>query len=408
MKKQLAFILTAALLCAAPVPAFAQDAKEPQVLKVSFDQIEMIVKSHNPTVLANGKSLDSLSDNDAAGEQQQELAESRNSLQNVNQMLESAAAAVTALPDGTERQAISASLQGSMASIEALRSLLSTQSSQLDVSDDTIEVTGLEMDAAADQLVAAAQQLFVTFRLLDVQRTDLGQQLALADEAVGVRRAQVSLGLATADDLSSAQQDRDALQNASDDLVLQMKTVKDNFSALLGYLPGGDVDVGLNALQAPDAELIADMDYDRDYETALGANDTLKVQQKRKDIAEDNRDDDLDSTVDDYRAASFQYQAALSDFAASFRRLSDEVANRRQHVSAAQTAADGAARILANQTRKYGLGLISSFELKQAQRDADAKRNALAQANINLFSAVEQYRSALGGTLVPADSGETS
>lgn len=401
-QKITAGLLSVLLLAGAPVPAFADAASSPvtaapQIVNVNYEGIEFLVRSGNQTIRANEKTLDSLNSNDAAEQKQQELAASRASLQSVSDQLQSAYNAVAALPSSPERQAIASSLQGSLASIAAIRSILSAQSDQLDVSEDTIDQTELQMDDAADQIVVAAQKLYVTFHYLNAERSQLLKQQQALDDTLKITQLKADLGLITQTDLLNAQQQKNTVADTLTALANQMRTVKNNLQVLLGY--SFDYDLSISSAPSPDANFSAAVNEATDRQTAQDANWTLKEKKLAKEIADDNKDSDLDSTVDDYRAASLNYGLALNTFSASFQQVYNDMAEKQNRLTSAQSAYDAKAKALDAVKLQNSLGVASALELKNAQMDLDSAQTALDQAKLNLFSSQEQYRWALRGVI---------
>lgn len=400
VQKIAAGLLSVLLLGGTPVPAFAAaaDTASPQVMKVNYADIESIVRSSNQTIRANQKTLDSLESNDAAEEKQDKVAESRASLQSVSDQLQSAYNAVANPPPASaEQKGIAASLQGSIASIAAIRSILSAQSGQLDVSDDTIDQTELQMDEAADQIVIAAQKLYVTFCCLDAERTRLLKQQQVLGDTLKIEQLKADLGLITQTDLLNARQQENTVADSLAALVNQMKTVRNNFQVLLGY--SADYDVSISSIPEPDANFSGTMNEAADRQTAQDANWTLKEKELAKEIADDNEDPDLDSTVDDYRAASLNFSLALNTFDASFRQVYDDVTEKQSRLVSAQAAYDVKARTLGTVKLQNALGVASAIDLENALMDLDSAGAALDQAKIDLFSSQEQYRWALRGVI---------
>lgn len=393
-QKITAGLLSVLLLCAVPVPVFADaaDAAAPKIMKVNYADIETIVRSSNQTIRANKKTLDSLESNDAAEQKRDELAESRAQLQGVSNMLANVSGNLPA-----DQQALKASLQGSVTSITAICSILSGEEDQLTVSDDTIDQTELQMGEAADQIVVAAQKLYVTFHDLDADRTRLLKQQKVLADTLKITQLRADLGLITQNDLLSAKQQTNALADQLAALVNQMKTVKNNFQVLLGY--STDYDVSISAMPEPDADFSAAMNEAADRQTAQDANWTLKEKKMVKEIADDNEDPDLDSTVDDYRAASLNYSLALNTFNASFGQAYNDVAEKQNSLASAQAAYDVKAKTLDAVKRQNELGVASALDLENAQMDLDSAGAALDQAKIGLFSSQEQYRWALRGVV---------
>ena len=136
-----------------------------------------------------------------------------------------------------------------------------------------------------------------------------------------------------------------------------------------------------------------------DRQTAQDANWTLKEKKLVKEIADDNKYSDLDSTVDDYRAASLNYGLALNTFNASFQQVYNDVGEKQDRLTSAQAAYDAKTKALDAVKLQNSLGVASALELKNAQMDLDSAQAAFDQAKLNLFSSQEQYRWALRGVI---------
>ena len=412
MKKQIAGLLALVLLCGIPFPAYAADIETPQsqIVSVKYSDIDQMVRTSNQTIRANVKSLDSLQNNDVIAEKQQELSSSAAALQDVNKMLQNAYAAINTpgVAVTSEQQAISASLQGSMASINAICSILSAQKSQLDVSEDTIDKTELQMKQSADQIVIAAQQLFVSYHFLNSQRSALIQKQKLSDDTIQIAKQKYDLGFMTATELLTAQQTSQSIRSSIAALVLQMQTVKNNLRVLMGY--SKDYDLNFSSLPSVDTSFISKMNDATDYQTALDANYTLRLKKMEKDIADENRDDDSnsnddpDSTVLDYQSAALNYRIAINTFDASFRRVFDAVHLKQEQLATELSNQQSKVKTLDMQTKKWSVGQISAMDLETAQQDVSAQNAAVQQAEINLFTSVEQYRWALNGTIIQSEN----
>ena len=402
--KTIAGLLSVLLLAGAPLPASAAaspaaDPAAPQVMKVGYAGIESIVRSSNQTIRANQKTLDSLKSNDAAEEKQDEIAASRKQLQSMSGML---ADVSKALPP--EQKVLKDALNGSVTSLDAICSILRGQEDQLDVSGDTINQTELQMDAAADQIVVAAQKLYVAFHSLDAERRQLTKQKLVLADTLKIEQLKADLGLITQTDLLNAQQQKSALGDNLTALINRIETIKDNFRVLLGY--SAAYDVSISSMPEPDTNFAAAMNEDADRQTAQKANWTLKEKRLAKEIADDNRDSDLDSTVDDYRAASLNYSLALNTFNASFRQVYGDVSEKQQKLASAQAAYDSKAKTLGAVKLQNELGTASALDLKNAQMDLDSAETTLDQAKLGLFSSQEQYRWALRGVISTSSAQE--
>ena len=404
-RKTAAFLLSALLLGCASAPAFAAEtAPAPQTVIVNYSDIEGTVRSNNQTIRANDKTLDALDNNDAAEQKIGALHDSANKLQGISQSLQQADAAVKALPASPENQALDASLQGSIASLNAAASILGSEADQLGTDEDTVEKTEYQMNGAADQIVVAAQKLFVTWHSLDQQRTVLTQKQQVAADTVKAAEAKVAAGLITQTELLNVRQQQSSASDQLASLVSQMKTVRDSFRVLMGY--SDEYDLTLAAMPQADTAEIAKMNYAADSQTAFDANWTLKEKAKEKEIADDNRDAGLDSTVDLYHAAALNYELAKNQFGAAFRQAYDDVSLKQSLLASAQSACNVKAQTLSAVQRQNAVGVASALDLENAQLDAANAKVALSQAQYDLFSSQEQYRWALRGALNLSSSGQ--
>lgn len=403
VRKTAALFLIFALLSGS-VPVYAADA-EPTVLDVSYSSIEGYVRSSNQTIRSNAKTLDALRNNDLASEKISDLQSSAASLSSVGNMLGQADSALKSLPASAETQAIDASLQGSIASISAISSVLSSEEDQLQTNDEKVDETELQMNSAADQVVMAAQKLFVTFNTLNSQRSFLTKQQQIIADRLKAAQMKTSLGLMTQAELMNAVQQQTAEADELAGLVSQMKTVKDNLRVLLGY--SSDYDLNLSSVPQADVTAAAAMNYSADYQTALGANWTLQERQKDTDIADEDYDSGLSSTVAAHNAAALQYELAKNTFDASFRQVFDDVAMKQSLLASAQSDVAAKSKTLEAVKLQNQFGAASALDLENAQLAEDEAVTAEAQAQINLFSSQEQYRWALCGTLNQTSSSQT-
>lgn len=392
------------LLLFGTAPAYAADSAA-NVLNVNDASIEGYVRSSNQTIRANSKTLDAMKNNDLAEQKIDDLQNSVSQLSGVGTMLQQADAAVKVLPSSAESQAIDTSLQGSIASIDAISSILGSEEDQLETDGEKVDETELEMDDAADQIVVAAQKLFLTYNTLNSQRTVLNeQQQVLADE-LKADQVKADVGLMTQTDLLNAQQQKNAAGDQLAVLISQMKTVKDNLRVLMGY--SSDYDLNIASVPQADADFIAKMDYEADYQTAVNVNWTLLEKQKAIDVADEDYDSGLSSTVDAHNAAALQYQLAQNTFDTSFRQAFDDVAQKQALLASAQSASSAKEKALENIRQQNALGVASALDLENAQFACDSAAAGLVQAQINFFASQEQYDWARRGVLSQSSSSQS-
>lgn len=394
-RKTAAFLLSVLLLGGASAPAFAAEtAPVPQTVTVNYSDIEEYVRSYNQTIRANDKTFNALDNNDAAQQKISALNASAANLQNLSKQLQMADAAAKA--QGKD-SAIDASLQGSIAALNAAASILGSESDQLGTDEDTVDKTEFQMDGAADQIVIAAQKLFITWHSLDQQRTVLTQKQQVAADTVKAAEAKAAAGLITQTDLLNVRQQQASAFDQLASLVSQMKTVRDSFRVLIGY--SDDYDLTLTAMPQADTAEISKMNYAADSQTAFDANWSLKEKAKEKEIADDNRDASLNSTVDLYHAAALNYELAKNQFGAAFRQAYDDVSLKQSLLASAQSACTVKAQAMNAVQLQNAAGVASALDLENAQIDAANAKATLSQAQNDLFSSQEQYRWALRGAL---------
>ena len=367
------------------------EAEKPQSVTIGFTGIERTVRDKNLTIQANDQTLQGVETLDLdAAEIQIEIGKGQ--LQELYASYEKAINQLESLPDDgtganeamiTALKAMQKSVGANIASMDSQKDALKDQKDDL---DDTYATTKKTLQGVADQLVMGAQTLFISLTSLDLQQQDLQRQLTATDRQVAEMQKRYDLGQISEIQLLQVKNGRAQLASGIETLKFNVKGLKGDLAVLLGYEPG--VQVSLSPLPAPAA---GSRNLDADLKEAIKNSYTLFSKQDAMRTASNDYERDVTSTVHNYNAAKINYQAAEQQLKQSFTKLYDAVGEKQRLYELAKDNEAVQARLYETASTKYQRGMISKNEYLTAKEDYAKTQNATQTAQIDLFTAINQY-----------------
>ena len=259
-----------------------------------------------------------------------------------------------------------------------------------------------QLRSAQNQLVMAGESMYIALGDLSLTESGLERNLAQLDRSVEEMNLRYELGQISELTLRQVEVQRSTLDSNIKTLQMSMSTMSASLGAMTGAESGGTAE--LMALPTVTDEQLAEMDYEKDLETAKAASYELYDAKKTLDDAEETYEDagkeyhyntskyEFVAAQHTWEAAQRTYESQVQSFELSFRALYLQVLDYRQIIDAQQAALELAKANRAAAALQFELGKISQNELLDAEDAVAAAEDSLTGARIDLFSAWNNYR----------------
>lgn len=255
------------------------------------------------------------------------------------------------------------------------------------------EDTVLSLQSGINQIVQAGQNTYIGISLMNRKLEDANRGMETMARAETRLNLMHALGLASDMDLQALQNQKAMADSQISSLKFQIETYLDNLKLLLGEDLEGTLTLG--GLEAITEEQIVQLDFNADLETGLAAN--LDCYQARRAV-EDAKDDWDDAGYNDtvarntYESTVYRAGASESAFKMQAETIYRTLSEKCRLVKSAQ------ANLLYEQKNfdslqiKYQVGLISKYDLDNAQSAVADKQAAVAEEQVGLYSAWVAYQ----------------
>ncbi|MGE4549015.1 MAG: hypothetical protein AB7C89_05605 [Intestinibacillus sp.] len=365
---------------------------------IGFTSIDRTVRQNNLTVKSNDETLAGIGamDTDA---QEIGLSMGYSTMHGLSEKLAGSISDLKKL-DGVDEDLISAITDGLAATKDLMDMNAATYQNQLEDLDDdtTIEdnyvVAKKQFQYVADQLVMGAQTLFITIGTLELQQADAQRGLTQLTRTQAEMQKRYDLGQIAELDLLKIQNQSAQTASTIETLKLQIKNLKGDLALLLGMEPT----VSLTLSPLPSASAGA-RNYDADLKAAIKASYDLYFKNDTMKTASNDYEDNKTNTVHAYEAAKIAYQSTEKQLTLTFRKLSDAIPEKQRLYAQAQADEALQQRLFDAAAAKYARGLISKNEYTTEKETLEAKQSAARKAEIDLFTAANQYDWAVRGVV---------
>lgn len=253
---------------------------------------------------------------------------------------------------------------------------------------------------AQDQVVMAAQSLYVALAEMELNDVSLDRTLAALDRTVEEMELRYELGQISALTLEQTKSGKTTAVSGKQTLEMNIANYKYQLELMLGAQLSGTIQ--LQPLPQVTGQDLEAMDLEADLEQAKANSYELFAAQRTledtKESAKESAKGYMENTYQ-YKAAQHQRQAAeytynatVQSFEMSFRTLYNQVKDDWQVLAAAQTALACQQDTYASMQLKYEQGSLSENKLKDAADEVSAAQDTVDSAKISLFSAYNNYR----------------
>lgn len=208
-------------------------------LLLTYAEIERLILENNPVIFQNRASLYALEHNDATNSMADALWEMSSQLSAMQRRLDGAAEALENASASTPEiqgiyGALALNLRASSALVSSTISTVKAQSAQMNVSEDTIKTTKLNMEQAELQLVSGAQNIFIAYNAMARQVRDLARSRTYLEHNIEIMELRLKLGQISELDLLSVTGQLPQVISGIATLENEMENLRGEMNLMLG------------------------------------------------------------------------------------------------------------------------------------------------------------------------------
>ena len=249
--------------------------------------------------------------------------------------------------------------------------------------DNTLEdskIYLLTYEMAEDNLAATAQSNMISYHKKQLELEQKQTDLELAREKYSLEQVKQAAGTVTAVDVLTAKESLQSSENNIKELESGIENLKEELYISLGWKHNDSPDI--KELPQMDVSRIDGMDPDRDLETALENNYTLKINKRKLENARSKTTrESLETKI---RNNEKQIGASLSS---AYKNVLSARLSYEQAVAEAQFEETNK-NIAAG---KLQAGMMTSLEYKEQEYKMESSRLNAEMAAVSLFQAMETY-----------------
>ena len=249
--------------------------------------------------------------------------------------------------------------------------------------DNTLEdskIYLLTYEMAEDNLAATAQSNMISYHKKQLELEQKQTDLELAREKYSLEQVKQAAGTVTAVDVLTAKESLQSSENNIKELESGIENLKEELYISLGWKHNDSPDI--KERPQMDVSRIDGMDPDRDLETALENNYTLKINKRKLENARSKTTrESLETKI---RNNEKQIGASLSS---AYKNVLSARLSYEQAVAEAQLEETNT-NIAAG---KLQAGMMTSLEYKEQEYKMESSRLNAEMAAVSLFQAMETY-----------------
>ena len=240
-----------------------------------------------------------------------------------------------------------------------------------------------QLENAQEQIIMAAESLYVALVDLELNDSALDRQLTALDRTIQEMELRYELGHISSQTLRQTQASRTALVSGQQTLEMNISNYKAQLEMLIGAEQTGNIQ--LQGLPQVTSQQLEEMDLEADLAAAKEVSyDLFAAQRTLEDAQEDFKDA--------RESAQYTYQATLQSFENSFRSLYLQVKDYKQVLDAARTALAVEQDNYSVAQLKHSQGSLSDNGLLEAEDKVKSAQETVEGAEVDLFTAYNNYR----------------
>lgn len=300
-----------------------------------------------------------------------------------------------------------------------LESTLESLEDQLDDLKDqkkdyakTLTDTERQIESTFEQLTAGAESLYVGILSTELQLETLKTSQEGTKRALEALQLRYELGQISALTLAQVENGYRSLVSGVNSLEITLSTMRASLQSMVGDPVTGTAK--LAALPTVSASDLRSVNYNADLEKGKENSYSLYTANRSVEDAEESMNDarkeegknsyQYKMAQHQYEAALFQQEAAIESFEVSFQKLYDSLAPAQTTLEDAKATLAYQEKVYAAEELKYELGNISANALADAKDTLIAAQRDCESAELNLFTAWNNYQQAVAHGIVASGS----
>lgn len=371
---------------------------------VSFCNVAQRVREGNLTARALGSSIAAIEALDY-----EEMSEDIRS--GLNQLAQGAFALYSSpsmLPPDMPPSAVASAVASSSVAANSLQSAYDSLRVQFDaIQDGDLQQENADtvrmLKNTQNQMAMAGESLYIALVELQQSNATLQRNLNTLERSLAELDIRYEMGQVSSMTLQETQSTKTSLLSTQQTLLSNHTILTYQLQSMLGEELSGQLT--LAPLPAISQDQLASMDLEADLAKAKAASYSLYDAKKALDEAEDTYGRDacrytenayptykLEMSYHQLEAAKHTYEAAVQSFELGLRTLYHQIKDYQQVLNTAKSTLSVKQSSYAAAQIKYEQGVISKFDLLDAQDAVSAAQDAVDSAAIDLFSTYTNYR----------------
>lgn len=245
-----------------------------------------------------------------------------------------------------------------------------------------------QLDHVQEMLTATAQDLMISYEKLLVNEEMVTKTQGLLQEVLASTKRRKELGLATQNDVLSAEANLKNLESSLLQIQGGIRSIHQNLCLLTGWKY--DATPEIRKVPEPDLSYLSTVNLQEDYKKALEANYMHNYNIRAMENTTNEADkENLKRTVLEEE----------QNIPKKVKNLYDAAVQSQREFEKAQSDVQTASENLAVAERQKTLGTIGNLQFLQVQSAYDTAVSSEKTAKLSLFQAIEAYKRAVNGYL---------
>lgn len=282
---------------------------------------------------------------------------------------------------------------------EALTDQSKTIDEKMEDMEDSIEKFEKQCQMTASQLTWAAESLFINYHMLDIQESNLKNNLELLEKQIEVSKIRKVLGLATEMDVIDAELQLAEAKTALENLKTQKVALLGELNLLFGQKYINTLELGSAPLF--DEVKINDINFSTDREEALKNNYSIILQDmeaKSKELVLKRANDDDEKKINNIEILELELEnekikleETVRQTELSLYKLYKDLQSKKQSVYLSRKQLDQAEKSMKIAEIRYELGLISRVMYDTELKKLSGNKLDTMIKEYELFLAYRKY-----------------